>query len=80
MIGQSICMCECAEIAQGKQKLAWELNHLSSVPLSEKPRHLSARPLLFSRHPFILQRKYYHSSTGCTAVYGITCTSLSRVH
>lgn len=32
MIGQTVCMC--AEIAQGKQKLAWELNHLSTVPLS----------------------------------------------
>lgn len=23
-IGQTVCMCECAEIAQGKHKLAWE--------------------------------------------------------
>lgn len=22
--GQTLCMCECAEIAQGKHKLAWE--------------------------------------------------------
>lgn len=37
MIGQTVCMCECAEIAQGKHKLAWELNHLSTVPLSKSP-------------------------------------------
>lgn len=33
MIGQTVCMRECAEIAQGKHKLVWELNHLSTVPL-----------------------------------------------
>lgn len=32
-IGQTVCMRECAEIAQGKHKLVWELNHLSTVPL-----------------------------------------------
>lgn len=33
MIGQTVCMREFAEIAQGKHKLVWELNHLSTVPL-----------------------------------------------
>lgn len=37
MRGQTVCMCECAEIALCKHKLAWELNHLSPVPLSESP-------------------------------------------
>lgn len=46
-IGQTVCMCECAEIAQGKHKLAWELNHLSTVPLSEKaPPPLDCTSLL----------------------------------
>lgn len=35
MIGQMVCMCECAEIAQGKHRLAWELDHISTVPVSE---------------------------------------------
>ena len=50
MIGQPVCMCYSAEIAQGKQELAWELNHLSTVPLSESP----ITNLVFSGNPFIL--------------------------
>lgn len=47
MIGQMVCMCECAEIALGKHRLAWELDHISTVPASESAV-TSACLLLFS--------------------------------
>lgn len=60
-IGQTVCMCECAEIAQGKHKLAWELNRLSTVPLSESPTTSQLHVPFFSVifHVLLLLCKWY---------------------
>lgn len=48
MIGQTVCMCECPAIAQGKHKLTWEVHNFSTVPQLRKPLHFSNA----SRHFF----------------------------